>query len=441
MPKDSRVLVVGTTGDYIAYLHQHYGGRALFVTAATERAHTIYAPPDPCSEVTCRLDDFAEVRAQLDRHLSRWNQELLGVTCYDCETLLLAADLAQHLRLPFPTPQAIVNSRSKLISKQLWRQAGLDCPRAEIVPSREAATRFAEDSGCPMVLKPLTGSGSELVFVCRNPAEAGQAFDYYRRAIAERQSHPLYAAVTGGCPEPVALAEEFIAGPEYSCDFILDQGRVIVVRVAEKLKPAELPFGTTESYIVPGRLPQGVTAAEIGKVVGQAAIALGLARTLAMADFVIQDGRICLLELTPRPGGDCLPPLIRHACGLDMLAAALDFAEGKNPSVTPWRTWRTLVGRRLFAPQSGRVTALDTAAILSDDRVCEVDLKRSVGHQVVLPPKDYNSWQLGYVIFEPHDLDNCDREGREIGSKLTLKMESCDDRKDAGVLSSRRSVG
>ena len=184
----------------------------------------------------------------------------------------------------------------------------------------------------PVVLKPITGSGSELVFKCTDRSECLEAFETIRTRLSETKSNRMYmqaqAATGGGDPRRDLVAEEFVAGEEYSSDFYLEDGDVRVVRTARKILAVGGQTGTTVAYEVPGSLPAGLPVEGLPAQLRRAAHAIGLRRALCMVDFIVREGKPYLLELTPRPGGDCLPWLIRESSGLDMLGLTLEFARG-----------------------------------------------------------------------------------------------------------------
>ena len=128
------------------------------------------------------------------------------------------------------------------------------------------------------------------------------------------------------------IAEEYVEGEEYSCDFLLDGDRVDIIRITRKIKAADRPFGTIRGYVLPASLPKRFVDILLPGALRAGARALGLTRCICMADFILRDGRIVFIEMTPRPGGDCLPFLLRRASGLDMLASPLTSAEGSRLS-------------------------------------------------------------------------------------------------------------
>jgi biotin carboxylase len=426
---DKRLLVVGTTSDYIDHIRMHYPGRALFVTDPAERAAAVEMAPGPPEELLCDLQDPARVREDLKAHLSRWRIEIGGVVCYDCESLGLAADLAKQFAAPFPAPAAVVASRNKFLSKQIWQKAAVPCPRTGVVRNLESALEFMERVAKPVVIKPLTGSGSELLFICDNRRDCSRAVDLIGRKLAAHPNVRMYQPEKCGTvkmdPQRDFVIEAFVDGREYSCDFMLDGDQVQIIRLAEKIPARDQAAGTTRAYVLPSRLPEPLKMDPFRLQLGNAARALGLKRALCMVDFIVhEEGVAYLLEMTPRPGGDCLPQTIFQSCGLDMLGLALDFAEGKPIALPAASSWVRLVGLRLIAKSGGRIKKIGDQALRRDSRVKELFLKRRPGQRVVLPPDDYESRLLGHLIFRPATADAIESECDALESKLIVEIEA-----------------
>jgi biotin carboxylase len=425
---NNRVLVVGTTSDYIESISRRFPERALFITDVKERAKATEPRPIPGAELVCELRRPEQVVAALRKHLERWGMEAVGAACFDCESMSLAAFISRAFGLCYPSAEAVAACRSKYISKDVWRREGLPCPGVGLVRDASDVLSFFRGVGGPVVLKPLTGSGSELVFLCSNEEECTGAFGRLRSRLGEHWNERMYARYLFEGqeidPRKVFVVEEYIRGEEYSCDFLVDSGKVEIIRMTRKIPDWEQSFGTTLAYVLLAEYPPVLANASFGGQLCEAARVLGLDRAICMLDFVVREDRAFMIELTPRPGGDCLPALLLKSCGMDILGVTLDFAEGRPLKLPKPSQRRSLVGVRLFATQSGEIKLVDSSVLSEDSRVVECRLKRGSGHRVVLPPEEYESRVLGHVIFKPTDSDSIEKECVEINSKLKLEMKT-----------------
>jgi biotin carboxylase len=293
-----------------------------------------------------------------------------------------------------------MNSRDKLVSRRLWHEKGIRCPRAIVARDEEDVRAFIDILNRPIVLKPATLSGSELIFVCDRPEDAVDAFRVIREGLRERVADRTLnrdRMVDGSS----VLCEEYVEGDEFSCDFICDGHETKIIRTARKYLMEEGPAGTAQAYEVPGMPHDKVDAIDLAGLVSSAARALELERCQGMADFIIMDGEPCFLEITPRPGGDCLPQVIEQSCGMDMLGAHIDFSAGRIPLIPPERDWKHTVGLRIHAKRRGHLSAIRLWADRVGQEILETGWYRELGDRIVLPPEDYRTWVIGYVIFRP----------------------------------------
>ena len=396
--KRKATLVVGTTPDYIEWIRRIVPGRGLFMTDPLLRQGAKEPRPEETEEILCDLADYPLVGDRLEKHLAHWGIEPDGVACFDCESMGLAAALGERFSLPYPPQDAIALCRDKYLSKIRWREEGLPCPRARMVHDADEAERFLAELGGRMVLKPLTGSGSEHVGLCGSPEACRSHYGSILAALESRGANRLYRS-----PAPAhdrIVAEEFIDGEEYSCDFIIDGNRIALVRLARKIRAGNRPFGTIHGYVLCRDLPGKGGREAFLEALGKSARSLRIDRSICMVDFIERNGEMVFLELAPRPGGDCLPHLLLKARGLDILKLSLGFARGQYalPEGDPGGPAPGFMGMRIIAKEGGILREIDVGALKEDPRVMDVGLSKEPGDIVVMPPEDYDSWILGHVI-------------------------------------------
>lgn len=418
MAYSPKVLVVGTTPDYIDWIRAAAPGRALFLTDKETRLHAIEPPPLPDEEILCDLEDVTLVRNALAKHFHQWQISLDGIACFDCESMELAAILAVDFSLPYPSPQSIRLCRDKYATKSLWRQHGVNCPQVRLVQSAAEACDFLLELDGPCVIKPLSGSGSELVFLCASQKACEETMRTIQRELMLRGAQRLYKKRYSSI-----LAEEFIGGEEYSCDAVIMEDRVEIVRLTRKILAPAAPFGTTLGYVLSAYPPEGVKVGELERLLWQGAKALGFSHAICMADFLVCENELVLLEMTPRPGGDCLPFLLRCSRQLDILLLTLDLAQQRPLALTERPPEdRPSIGLRLHARQPGVVREINSQLLQRDPRILEINLLRNPGHLVTMPPADYDSWYLGHVIFRAAPGVALESQCHEVGQQLVLEI-------------------
>lgn len=421
MRSDPRVLVVGTTADYIDWIRTNSPGRALFLTDPAVRREAQEPCPSPAEEILSNLCDFGRSRQALQQHLDSEGLQVDGVACYDCESMELAAYLAPELGVAYPSVQAVKNCRDKYLSKTLWQEHGLHTPQVKQIRSAGEAADFYRELGGACVLKPLSGSGSELIFRCEDARACEKNFNDIRQGLQQRRENRLYKSFFSD--DPVILAEALVDGDEYSCDFVIENGRAEIIRLTRKILSSRGPFGTALGYLLPAALPAAMDEADLLQTLVRSANALGLERAVCMLDFIVHQGRIILLELAPRPGGDCLPFLLRRCWNLDVLKLFLDFSQGRSLHLPQKSDVRPCIGLRLHARRGGILRKIDANQIRQDRRVTEVHLTRGPGHRIKMPPEDYDAWLLGHVIFEPDEQSQPQAQCRELLEKLVVEFE------------------
>lgn len=420
VPNRGQVLVVGTTSDYIDWIRNSRPGQALFLTDPGIRKEAREEPPQTHEEIICPITDVEGAKKALARHLETWHTPLLGIACFDCESMETASLLARDLGLAYPEPEAIQRSRDKLICKQIWQDQDIACPATRPLNHVRDLIDFLARHPAGVVLKPFCGSGSELVFRCTTPEECQAAFEAVKKGLDRHRHNPLFRQTLSG-PYRM-LAESLVPGPEYSCDFLMDGTSAAILRKTRKIKRNDLPFGTISGY----RLCQGKAneTGTLSDLLFRAARSLGIHTGICMVDFIMNDSTPVIIEMTPRPGGDCLPFLIKEAAGLDMLGLTLDAAAGRpwaNETLSPGRP---LVGMRIHAQRNGTLKWIDTRALSGDRRLKHLHLTRSLGHRVTLPPADYDSWLLGHMILEPDSTTYPETECLLLSQRVHIEMEA-----------------
>ena len=159
-----------------------------------------------------------------------------------------------------------------------------------------------------------------------------------------------------------------------------------IIRTTRKIIDSQDHFGTALGYLLLPSIPEDIDEGYLLDTLCESATSLGM------------DKAIVLLELSPRPGGDCIPFLLRCCRNLDILKLTLDFSRGYPILINQPSDSTSFLGLRLHARRGGKLKKLDVSRLKENPLVKEIYLIRQPGDQIVMPPDDYDSWLLGHVI-------------------------------------------
>ncbi|MBT2480473.1 acetyl-CoA carboxylase biotin carboxylase subunit family protein [Streptomyces sp. ISL-94] len=214
-------------------------------------------------------------------------------------------------------PAVALACRDKALQKTKWREA--DVPTAKFVVLPEAAAQSvdavrtllaAAGLEFPVVVKPPAAGGAESVSV------AETAHDIVRVARHDPQLRRV-------------LVEEFIDGPEWHFDGIIQNGsigRLMVSRYGEPLLCTKQGEPTRSMGLPPAKHRGAYAAAN--EFATRALKALGLETGVFHFEAFGHPGEFVANELACRPGGSGLWTVAEKTIGLDLFAAATQLFTG-----------------------------------------------------------------------------------------------------------------
>ncbi|WP_282697281.1 ATP-grasp domain-containing protein [Streptomyces sp. CC208A] len=276
-----------------------------------------------------------------------------------------AARVAGRLGLPGPTPEAVENACRKDATRRVLAEAGLPGPRFAVCADWAEAATAAHDLGYPLVLKPVDLCAG--MFVRRVDDEAALADAF--RALA---AFPVNAR--GQRRDPVVLLEELLDGPEVSVETVSHDGAVHVVGVTDKSVGGAPAFIET-GHMFPAALDPADTEAA-AETARQALKALGLDGVVAHTEIKLTADGPRLVEVNPRPAGNRITELVRHVTGVDLAAACVDVALGREPDLRRRATGLTSAAIGFLVPdEDGVLEAVDGADVVgAADALLELQL-------------------------------------------------------------------
>lgn len=231
--------------------------------------------------------------------------------------VLTVNHVARGLGLPCNDERTDHIATNKYLMREAFEASGVPAPRhMEADPSTDLSR--LEGFTYPLIVKPTDRSGSRGICKIDRPRELAQAV---RNACEQ--------AFSGK-----AIIEEYIEGPEYSCECINWNGDHRVLAFTKKFTTGAPHFIETghvqPSDIPPEKLPK------MERAVLAALDALNIRWGASHAEFRINaDGELRIIEIGARMGGDCIgSDLVPLSTGYDFLKMVIDVSMGQAPDFT-----------------------------------------------------------------------------------------------------------
>ena len=223
-----------------------------------------------------------------------------GVIAVGDRPVTIAARVTAPFGLPGNPVTAALATRNKLESRRALQAAGLSVPMFRAIALADDPWQVSLTLPYPVVIKPLSMSGSRGVIRADSACEFVRAFARLRTLLAQPDVRVERDAAHGQ-----VLVESFIPGPEYAVEGVLTGGALHVFAVFDKPDPMDGPFFEETIYLTPSRESADLQQ-RIESTVAAGAAAMGLRHGPVHAECRVNDAGVHLLEVAARPiGGLC----------------------------------------------------------------------------------------------------------------------------------------
>ncbi|MBM7440105.1 ATP-grasp domain-containing protein [Streptomyces sp. HB132] len=334
--------------------------------------------------VTAPTNDTGSLLPQVERLHGALHFDGVVTSCdYYLPT---AARIAALLGLPGPSVEAVENACRKDATRRVLAAAGVPGPRFAVCADGAEAAVAARSIGYPLVVKPVDLCAGMFV---RRVDDAEQLAGACRALVA----FPLNAR--GQRRAPHILLEEFLRGPEVSVETVTCRGATHVVGVTDKSIGGAPAFVET-GHMFPADLDPDGLAAATGTAV-RAGAALGLDDVVAHTEIKLTADGPRVVEVNPRPAGNRITELVRHVTGVDLAAACVDVALGREPDLRRRDTGLRSAAIGFLVPDTpGTLASVEgVEGVRNADGVLEIQVAES-GRTV--RAADSNNAYLGHVM-------------------------------------------
>jgi biotin carboxylase len=225
------------------------------------------------------------------------------------------AYVAKELGLPGIGPDTALKASNKLEMRAALARAGVPSPRFVQAASPDDPAIAAATLGFPLVVKPVDSMGARGCRVVRDGRE-------------------LVAAVAAALPHSrsgKAIVEEYIEGPEFSIDALVDGDEILIRGIADRHIFFE-PYFVELGHTMPSAFPSEIQT-EVLRVFRLAVRALGIRLGAAKGDmkYCPSRGHAVVGEIAARLSGGYMSGwTYPYASGIDVTREALRLCVGSH---------------------------------------------------------------------------------------------------------------
>lgn len=336
-------------------------------------------------------------------------QPFLGVIATDDTTVTLAAQVAEALGLPHNPPAAVQLTQRKDLARARLEEQAVPVPWHQRIDLKADLTVQASGLNYPIVLKPLSLSGSRGVIRADNSQECIAACERIR---------PMVQDLPGEDEKRYLLAEAYLPGFEVAVEGMLDDGQLHVLALFDKPEPLEGPYFEESYYITPSRLSPS-NQALIARRVKDACAAYGLRQGPIHAELRLnlEKNEAWILEVAARTiGGQCAR-LLQYGTGMGLEELVIAQTLGQplpQPSMTD------AAGVLMIPiPRAGilrRVEGLGAAR--QTPYITEVEISVREGYELVPLPE--GAAYLGFIFAQGPDPQTVEAALRQAHDCLNI---------------------
>lgn len=266
--------------------------------------------------------------------------ELDGIFTAGTDFSATVAWVAEQLGLPGVGHATALRATDKSLMREAFDRAAVPSPRFAMVRTKRDAESVLARLSPPLVVKPVDNMGARGIRRIDEPSELPQAVE---TALALSRSSK-------------AIIEEFVPGPEYSIDAIVDNGKITVCGIADR-RIVFPPYFVEMGHTMPTQTDE-FTVATLAAAFKRGVQALGITNGAAKGDVKLSPNGPVIGEIAARLSGGYMSGwTYPYASGVQPTAAALEIAVGL-PARGLRPKWNMVSAERAFISIPGVVARI-----------------------------------------------------------------------------------
>ncbi|WP_018099442.1 lyase family protein [Sinorhizobium meliloti] len=349
---------------------------------------------------TRSLDELIGVAAKLGR--------LEGIYSSSDYFVEAASRVATAMGLPTPNPEAVATCRNKWKQAAELQRQSIAIPETRLATSIKDVENILDQASLPVVVKPVSGSGSSGVRLCDSGTAAIKAFESAKDVLLDQVD----------LPSPEILIQQYIEGREYSAEIIAHDGALHCLGILAKHKGPPPRF-VEVGHDFPAPLPEA-SLGELASFAAGAVAALGLSFGPAHVEFVITEAGPVIIEVNPRLAGGMIPVMLSHALGTSILDMVIRLYAGDG-FTPPRASARAGAIRFQLVHKSGKLKRLSFSRN-PDPTVPEAGLLKAEGEEVQING-DFRD-RVAYAVGVADELNAAVAAAQRMIDSIVIDVEA-----------------
>ena len=343
-----------------------------------------------------------------------------AILAVDDAGTLVAAKASQMLELPHNSVSSVELTRDKYALRVALSSSRSKLPSPgyklfEATQSQDELEHIADSIEYPVVLKPRGLSGSQGVIRANTSIEFIDGFNRIKKILKLESSRDECDADL----LTTILVEDYVPGPEFAIEGVLDKGNLTVLALFDKPDPLVGPFFEETIYVTPTSYPDDVQS-QIISTVQSACGALGLTHGPVHAEVRLDGDKVFLIDLAGRSiGGQCARTL-SFGSGLSLEEIILTHAVGDD--INQLNRESSAAGVMMIPiPAAGifqKVSGVDKAEKISG--IESVSIVPTSGDELI-PLPDGNEY-LGFIFAKGTTAQIVEKSLREAHNQLDFQI-------------------
>jgi argininosuccinate lyase len=273
-------------------------------------------------------------------------RDIAGVMSTSEYSIETAARVAARLSLVGPDAEAVRTCRHKGRLVRALERANVNVPQTFEVSSRAALEQLGPTLRFPVVVKPVSGSGSVGVRLVSDRTDLLNVGGALLAETRNQRGIPIASEI---------LVQQYVPGEEYSVEVFSIDGRDHVLGCTKK-HLGRAPFFIEMGHDFPARCSPSIEEAIRSEAL-RALSAVGYRSGPSHVECRLgSNGRVSIIEVNPRLAGGMIPRAMEMATGIDVMGRLIDYFAGRTVDLTPAHHRRAAI-RFFVAERPGTIEA------------------------------------------------------------------------------------